>query len=160
MRGLIDPDKVVLGGTAREASLKIEPTILDGVAPDDAVMQEEIFGPVLPMLPFDDIGEAVALINDREKPLALYYFGPEKTGREVLLHTSSGGACINDTIMQIANDRLPFGGVGNSGMGRYHGHDSFDAFSLRRGVVESPARPDLPLRYPPYKGLRWVKKIL
>lgn len=100
------------------------------------------------------------LVNDREKPLALYYFGPEKTGREVLLHTSSGGACINDTIMQIANDRLPFGGVGNSGMGRYHGHDSFDAFSLRRGVVESPARPDLPLRYPPYKGFRWVKKIL
>ena len=123
-------------------------------------MQEEIFGPVLPMLPFDDIGEAVALINDREKPLALYYFGPEKTGREVLLHTSSGGACINATLLQIANARLPFGGVGNSGMGRYHGHDSFDAFSLRRGVVESPARPDLPLRYPPYKGFRWVKKIL
>ena len=123
-------------------------------------MQEEIFGPVLPLLPVDDIGAAVALINDREKPLALYYFGPEKTGREVLLHTSSGGACINDTIMQIANDRLPFGGVGNSGMGRYHGRDSFDAFSHRRGVVESPARPDLPLRYPPYKGFRWVKKIL
>ena len=105
-------------------------------------MQEEIFGPVLPMLPFDDIGEAVALINDREKPLALYYFGPEKTGREVLLHTSSGGACINDTIMQIANDRLPFGGVGNSGMGRYHGHDSFDA---ARPAAALPALQGVPV---------------
>ena len=115
-------------------------------------MQEEIFGPVLPMLPFDDIGEAVALINDREKPLALYYFGPEKTGREVLLHTSSGGACINDTIMQIANDRLPFGGVGNSGMGRYHGHDSFDAFSHRRGVVELRRGPTCRCATRPTRG--------
>ena len=152
--------KILVGGRTDPSDRYIEPTLLAEVDPGAPVMQEEIFGPVLPMLPFDDIGEAVALINDREKPLALYYFGPEKTGREVLLHTSSGGACINDTIMQIANDRLPFGGVGNSGMGRYHGHDSFDAFSLRRGVVESPARPDLPLRYPPYKGFRWVKKIL
>ena len=152
--------KILVGGRTDPSDRYIEPTLLAEVDPGAPVMQEECFGPVLPMLPFDDIGEAVALINDREKPLALYYFGPEKTGREVLLHTSSGGACINDTIMQIANDRLPFGGVGNSGMGRYHGHDSFDAFSLRRGVVESPARPDLPLRYPPYKGFRWVKKIL
>mgnify|MGYP002333541768 FL=1 len=152
--------KILVGGRTDPSDRYIEPTLLAEVDPGAPVMQEEIFGPVLPMLPFDDIGEAVALINDREKPLALYYFGPEKTGREVLLHTSSGGACINDTIMQIANDRLPFGGVGNSGMGRYHGHDSFDAFSLRRGVVESPARFDLPFRYPPYKGFRWVKKIL
>ena len=153
-------EKILVGGRTDPSDRYIEPTLLAEVDPGAPVMQEEIFGPVLPMLPFDDIGEAVALINDREKPLALYYFGPEKTGREVLLHTSSGGACINDTIMQIANDRLPFGGVGNSGMGRYHGRDSFDAFSHRRGVVESPARPDLPLRYPPYKGFRWVKKIL
>ena len=152
--------KILVGGRTDPSDRYIEPTLLAEVDPGAPVMQEEIFGPVLPMLPFDDIREAVTLVNDREKPLALYYFGPEKTGREVLLHTSSGGACINDTIMQIANDRLPFGGVGNSGMGRYHGHDSFDAFSLRRGVVESPARPDLPLRYPPYKGFRWVKKIL
>ena len=152
--------KILVGGRTDPSDRYIEPTLLAEIDPGAPVMQEEIFGPVLPMLPFDDIGEAVTLVNDREKPLALYYFGPEKTGREVLLHTSSGGACINDTIMQIANDCLPFGGVGNSGMGRYHGRDSFDAFSHRRGVVESPARPDLPLRYPPYKGFRWVKKIL
>ena len=152
--------KILVGGRTDPSDRYIEPTLLAEVDPGAPVMQEEIFGPVLPMLPFDDIREAVTLVNDREKPLALYYFGPEKTGREVLLHTSSGGACINDTIMHIANDNLPFGGVGNSGMGRYHGRDSFDAFSHRRGVVESPARPDLPLRYPPYKGFRWVKKIL
>lgn len=152
--------KILVGGRTDAADRYIEPTLLAEVDPASPVMQEEIFGPVLPMLPFDDIGEAVALVNDREKPLALYYFGPEKAGREILLRTSSGGACLNDVIMQIANDRLPFGGVGNSGMGRYHGRDSFDAFSHRRGVVESPARFDLPFRYPPYKGFRWVKKIL
>ncbi len=158
--GYLAQSKVLIGGRTDAADRYIEPTLLAEVDPASPVMQEEIFGPVLPMLPFDDIGEAVALVNDREKPLALYYFGPEKAGREVLLRTSSGGACLNDVIMQIANDRLPFGGVGNSGMGRYHGRDSFDAFSHRRGVVESPARFDLPFRYPPYKGFRWVKKIL
>ena len=158
--GYLAQSKVLIGGRTDAADRYIEPTLLTDTDPASPVMQEEIFGPVLPMLPFDDIGEAVALVNDREKPLALYYFGPEKAGREVLLRTSSGGACLNDVIMQIANDRLPFGGVGNSGMGRYHGRDSFDAFSHRRGVVESPARFDLPFRYPPYKGFRWVKKIL
>lgn len=158
--GYLAQGKVLIGGRTDAPDRYIEPTLLAEVDPASPVMQEEIFGPVLPMLPFDDIGEAVALVNDREKPLALYYFGPEKAGREVLLRTSSGGACLNDVIMQIANDRLPFGGVGNSGMGRYHGRDSFDAFSHRRGVVESPARFDLPFRYPPYKGFRWVKKIL
>lgn len=158
--GYLPQGKVLIGGRTDAADRYIEPTLLAEVDPGAPVMQEEIFGPVLPMLPFDEIDEAVALVNDREKPLALYYFGPEKTGREVLLRTSSGGACLNDVIMQIANDRLPFGGVGNSGMGRYHGRDSFDAFSHRRGVVESPARFDLPFRYPPYKGFRWVKKIL
>lgn len=158
--GYLPQGKVLIGGRTDAADRYIEPTLLAEVDPGAPVMQEEIFGPVLPMLPFDEIDEAVALVNDREKPLALYYFGPEKRGRDVLLRTSSGGACLNDVIMQIANDRLPFGGVGNSGMGRYHGRDSFDAFSHRRGVVESPARFDLPFRYPPYKGFRWVKKIL
>ena len=105
---------------------------MDNVTFGDAVMQEEIFGPVLPMLPFDDIGEAVALINDRENRWRFTTSDPKRRAAKSCCMTSSGGACINDTIMQIANDRLPFGGVGNSGMGRYHGRDSFDAFSHRR----------------------------
>ena len=104
--------------------------------------------------------EAVEFVTGREKPLALYYFGPEAAGLEILRRTSSGGACLNDTIMHIANDQLPFGGVGNSGMGRYHGRESFDAFSHRRALVCAPQKFDLPFRYPPYKGFRWVKKIL
>jgi len=123
-------------------------------------LREEIFGPVLPLLTFEDTDEAVRFITKREKPLALYYFGPAKSAEEVIRRTSSGGACINDTIMHIANENLPFGGVGNSGMGRYHGRESFDAFSHRRAVVTSPVRPDLPFRYMPYRMFRWVKKIL
>ena len=152
--------KILIGGRTDPADRYIEPTLLADADPASPVMQEEIFGPVLPMLPFDTADEAVAFVNDREKPLALYYFGPEKTGYDILRRTSSGGACLNDVVMHIANDNLPFGGVGNSGMGRYHGRDSFDAFSHRRGVVVAPGRFDLPLRYPPYKGFRWVKKIL
>ena len=158
--GYLSQGKVLIGGRTDAADRYIEPTLLAEVDPASPVMQEEIFGPVLPMLPFDDTDEALAFVNEREKPLAFYYFGPEKTGTEALLHTSSGGACLNDVIMHIANDRLPFGGVGNSGMGRYHGRDSFDVFSHRRGVVIAPERIDLPFRYPPYKGFRWVKKIL
>lgn len=152
--------KIRLGGRTDPADRYIEPTLLTDVDPASAVMQEEIFGPVLPMLTFAATDEAVRFVNDREKPLALYYFGPEKTGLDVLRRTTSGGSCLNDVIMHIANDRLPFGGVGNSGMGRYHGRDSFDAFSHRRAVVSSAPRFDLPFRYPPYKGFAWIKKIL
>ncbi len=158
--GYLSQGRILIGGRTDAADRYIEPTLLGDVDPAWPVMQEEIFGPVLPMLPFDDTDEALAFVNTREKPLAFYWFGPEKTGNEALLRTSSGGACLNDVIMHIANDRLPFGGVGNSGMGRYHGRDSFDAFSHRRGVVIAPERTDLPFRYPPYKGFRWIKKIL
>ena len=123
-------------------------------------MREEIFGPVLPVIPFDTAQQVVDFVTSREKPLALYYFGPERTGRDVLLHTSSGGACLNDTIMHIANEQIPFGGVGNSGMGRYHGRDSFDAFSHRRATVTTPTWIDPPFRYMPYRFFRWVKRIL
>ena len=158
--GYLTQGKILIGGRTDPADRYIEPTLLADADPASPVMQEEIFGPVLPMLPFDTAEEAAAFVNDREKPLALYYFGPEKTGYDILRRTSSGGACLNDVVMHIANDNLPFGGVGNSGMGRYHGRDSFDAFSHRRGVVVASGRFDLPLRYPPYKGFRWVKKIL
>ena len=124
-------------------------------------MGEEIFGPVLPVLPFDRLEEAENFILDRPRPLALYLFSQDRAVRRRFVErVPFGGGCVNDTILHLTNPRLPFGGVGNSGMGRYHGRYSFDAFSHRRGVVESPARPDLPLRYPPYKGFRWVKKIL
>lgn len=158
--GYLTQGKILIGGRTDPSDRYIEPTLLTEIDPASPVMQEEIFGPVLPMLTFDTTEEAVAFVTAREKPLALYYFGPEKTGREVLRHTSSGGSCLNDVIMHIANDRLPFGGVGNSGMGHYHGRDSFDAFSHRRAVVAAPARFDPPFRYPPYKGFRWIKKIL
>ena len=158
--GYIPQGKVLVGGRTDAAERYIEPTLLAEVDPAAPVMREEIFGPVLPMLTFERIDEAVEFVTGREKPLALYYFGPEAAGREVLRRTSSGGACLNDTIMHIANDQLPFGGVGNSGMGHYHGRERFEAFSHRRAVVITPKRFDLPFRYPPYRGFRWVKRIL
>lgn len=158
--GYLAQGRIAVGGRTDAAERYIEPTLLEEVDPSSPVMQEEIFGPVLPEVLFDTTQEAIDFITAREKPLALYYFGPEASGHDLLLHTSSGGACLNDTIMHIANETLPFGGVGNSGMGRYHGRESFDAFSHRRAVVCAPRRFDLPFRYPPYKGFRWVKKIL
>ena len=112
------------------------------------------------MVEFEDFDEARNFVVNREKPLALYYFGEKKRGLEMVRLTSSGGACINDTIMHIANENLPFGGVGSSGMGHYHGRDSFDAFSHRRAVVVTPTWLDLPFRYMPYKMFGLVKKIL
>ena len=123
-------------------------------------MSEEIFGPILPIVTINNLDEAIDFINEREKPLALYAFGKEGKMRRVFDLTSSGGGCINDTIMNIANEYLPFGGVGNSGMGRYHGRDSLYAFSHRRSVVISPTWLDLPFRYMPYRLFRWVKRLI
>ena len=138
----------------------IEPTLLADVKPTDRVMQEEIFGPVLPMMTFNKRDEAISFVREREKPLALYYFGKVKNGKEVLRQTSAGGSCINDTIMHIANENIPFGGVGNSGMGNYHGRLSFDAFSHKRSVVTTTTLLDLPFRYMPYRMFGLVKKLL
>jgi aldehyde dehydrogenase (NAD+) len=109
---------------------------------------------------FDHIDQAILYINSHEKPLAFYYFGKNKQAKEVLAKTTSGGGCINDTLMHIANDHLPFGGVGNSGMGKYHGHESFLAFSNSRAIVSNPTWIDLPIKYVPFKGFKWVKKII
>ena len=152
--------EVVLGGKTDSGERYIAPTLLRNVSPSSPVMQEEIFGPVLPMLTFERREEVINFINEREKPLALYYFGDEEKGWKILRRTQSGGACINDTIMHIANENIPFGGVGNSGMGSYHGRLSFDAFSHRRAVVCTPTWIDLPFRYMPYKFFSLVKKIL
>ena len=152
--------EVVLGGKTDSGERYIAPTLLRNVSPSSPVMQEEIFGPILPMLTFERREEVINFINEREKPLALYYFGDDEKGWKILRRTQSGGACINDTIMHIANENIPFGGVGNSGMGSYHGRLSFDAFSHRRAVVCTPTWIDLPFRYMPYKFFSLVKKIL
>ena len=156
----LNDGKVVAGGHTVRKERYIEPTLLADVKPSAPVMQEEIFGPVLPMITFDEREEVVRFITEREKPLAFYYFGKEEKAWKMIRHTSSGGACINDTIMHIANENLPFGGVGNSGMGSYHGRLSFDIFSHRRAVVITPTWLDLPFRYMPYKTFKLVKRLL
>ena len=160
VNGYIKNGNIALGGWSDAKERYIEPTLLKDVDPDSPVMQEEIFGPVLPMIPFDERSEVIEFIRKREKPLALYYFGKVKDGKELIRLTSSGGSCINDTIMHIANENLPFGGVGNSGMGHYHGRLSFDAFSHKRAVVITPTWLDLPFRYMPYRMFGLVKKLL
>jgi aldehyde dehydrogenase (NAD+) len=123
-------------------------------------MQNEIFGPILPVLTFRELDEAIAMVNKGEKPLALYYFGGSDGASKVLARTSSGGACINDTIMHIANHNLPFGGVGSSGIGKYHGYESFRAFTHERSVVYTPTWIDLPFRYAPFRYFSVIKKML
>ena len=153
--GLIDPSKVVLGGGSNPDALKIQPTVLDGVSPEDPVMGEEIFGPVLPVLTFDRVEEALEFVNARPRPLALYLFSREKRVQELFLRRASfGGGCINDTIIHLATSRMPFGGVGNSGMGGYHGGASFDTFSHRKSIVKKSAWIDLPVRYAPYSPVK------
>ena len=158
LEGYLKDGRITFGGHTDRDDRYFEPTVLDGVSPDAPVMREEIFGPIFPVLTFKDIDEVISFVTSREKPLALYYFGSR--GDYVLRHTSSGGACINDTIMHIANENIPFGGVGNSGLGSYHHKRSFDAFTHYRAVVTTPTRLDLPFRYMPYKFFKAVKRLL
>ena len=138
----------------------MEPTLLEDVSPDAPVMQEEIFGPIFPILTFRDRKEVAAFVNGREKPLAFYYFGKEADAWDLIGQTTSGGACINDTIMHIANSHIPFGGVGNSGMGSYHSERSSLAFTHERAVLKTPTWIDLKFRYMPYRLFGLVKKML
>lgn len=158
--GYISEGRVRCGGRVVAEERYIEPTLLDEVSADSSVMREEIFGPVLPMIEIRSLDEAITFINEREKPLALYVFADERAARRVVEYTSSGGACINDCIMHIANEKLPFGGVGNSGMGRYHGRDSLYSFSHRRSMITTLTWLDLPFRYMPYKWFKYVKRLL
>ena len=157
---LMEQGKIVAGGEFNKEEKFIAPTIIDEITPESRIMEEEIFGPLLPVMTFDHIDETTDYINNHEKPLAFYYFGKDKGAKEILRKTSSGGACINDTILHIANHHLPFGGVGNSGMGIYHGHGSFLAFSNQRSVVSSPTWIDLPLKYVPFKYFKLIRKII
>ena len=148
---LIDPDKVVFGGQADARTLRIQPTILDRVSPDDPVMQEEIFGPVLPVLAYDSIDEALHFVSSREHPLALYLFSEDRAlQKRVLASVPFGGGCINDTIVHLATSRMGFGGVGHSGMGSYHGQKSFDTFSHEKSILQKSTLIDTPVRYMPY----------
>jgi aldehyde dehydrogenase (NAD+) len=160
LAGLLHEGDIHTGGDVDIDTKFIAPTIIDNVQPDFSIMQNEIFGPILPVMSFDHIDEPITYINNNEKPLAFYYFGKNKNVKDVLARTSSGGACINDTLMHITNHKLPFGGVGNSGMGKYHGKDSFLAFSNQRAVVATPAWIDLPLKYVPFKYFKLIKKIV
>jgi aldehyde dehydrogenase (NAD+) len=157
---LMTDASIFTGGQTDAEGLYIAPTLLTGITWQHPLMQEEIFGPLLPVLPFNTLSEAIAEVNIRPKPLALYLFSRDKKAQAtVLAQTSSGGVCLNDTVSHLANPHLPFGGVGSSGQGNYHGKASFDAFSHHKSVLKKPFRPDLPLRYPPYQGkLNWVKK--
>lgn len=146
---------VVTGGTVDADTRKLPPTIIVDPDPDSALMQEEIFGPVLPILAVDDVEEAIAFVNGREKPLALYVFtGDDEVATTVVDGTSSGGVCVNHTLFHITPPDLPFGGVGASGQGRYHGQSGFDEFSNLKPVLRKPTKPELSLMYPPYTGLK------
>ncbi|WP_210466680.1 aldehyde dehydrogenase [Rufibacter roseolus] len=160
LKGLLDSSPVYAGGQSDASSLYIAPTLLANVTWDQPIMQEEIFGPLLPVLTYKTLPEAIRQVNARPKPLALYLFSKSKKAKEmVLTQTSSGGACVNDTVSHLANPFLPFGGVGTSGQGNYHGKASFEAFSHQKSVLMKPSKPDVPLRYPPYQNkFSWMRK--
>ncbi|MBQ8207246.1 MAG: aldehyde dehydrogenase [Clostridia bacterium] len=149
--GLIDSKKVILGGSSNPKTQQIEPTVMTDVTWNDAVMQEEIFGPIMPILTFDKFEDIFDILLDKSKPLALYLFSEDKKHiRSVTERLSYGGGCINDTIIHLATSEMGFGGVGESGMGAYHGKEGFDVFSHTKSIVDKKTWMDLPMRYQPY----------
>lgn len=159
---LINYDKVVFGGGYSEEKLKIEPTIMDNVNIGDLVMKEEIFGPLIPIIEYEKEEEIFDIVQKNKNPLALYLFTTNKKFEKRIINSISfGGGCINDTIMHITNPEAPFGGVGSSGMGSYHGKKSFETFSHQKTVLKSSKLMDMKLKYPPYskRGLELLKKI-
>ena len=162
LSGLLSEGTIISGGESDASSLYIEPTLIE-TSLDSRLMEEEIFGPILPIITYRDLDEAIAIINERPKPLALYLFTNDEEKQErVLKKTSSGGVCINDTLIHGSTSTLPFGGVGESGMGKYHGKASFDTFTHYKSVMKGSFLFDNELRYPPYKEslLNLSKKVL
>ena len=158
--GLIDSEKVVIGGETNSVTYQIAPTVMDNVTYDDAVMGEEIFGPIMPILTFEDFDSVVEELKDKDKPLALYLFTNNKNHvKRVTTELSYGGGCINDVVIHLATSAMGFGGVGESGMGTYHGKDGFDTFSHYKSIVEKKTWLDLPMRYQPYKN-KFYEKLL
>ncbi len=160
---LIDENKLFLGGKTDESKLFIEPTILQNISWEDAVMQEEIFGPILPILDFENIQSVLDIISVKEKPLSAYIFTDNEIEKELFLNQISfGGGCINDVVMHLSNDYLPFGGVGNSGFGSYHGKFGFEAFSHQKAILKKATWGEPNLKYPPYTAskMKWLKKLV
>ena len=152
LSGLIEPWKVLAGGETDSVRRKIEPTLVSASF-DDLVMQEEIFGPILPILTYDDFGDVISILSEKEKPLALYIFSENSAHiNEVTERLSFGGGCVNDVVIHLATSEMGFGGVGESGMGCYHGKAGFDAFSHTKSIVDKKTWMDLPMRYQPYRG--------
>ncbi len=158
--GYLTQGHVIHGGKTDRSDKYISPTLMDDVDMIGGIMEDEIFGPILPMITYDSLEEAIDLVNSKAKPLAYYYFGKSANAQKFLEENTSGGVCINDTLIHISNHALPFGGVGTSGVGRYHGKYSFEAFSNARAIMKSPTWMDVPFRYPPFKYFSIVKKIL
>lgn len=157
--GLIDTDKVIFGGNSDRRTKKIEPTVMDRVSFEDRVMQEEIFGPVLPILTYQTLEEAICKINSLQHPLALYLFTSDKNiSRKVMAECGFGGGCINDTIIHLATSEMGFGGFRESGMGSYHGKEGFRTFSHYKSIVDKKTWLDLPMRYQPYR--KFNEKLL
>ncbi len=158
---LLSNQEIILGGKQNNRDLKIEPTLVDNVNWENPLMQEEIFGPILPILEFEDIRQVVSMVNQHPKPLALYLFTKSKKAQDVILKDISfGGGCINDVVMHLVNSHLPFGGVGNSGMGSYHGKYSYETFSHKKSILKKSNRLDIPLRYPTHKNLKLAKLFM
>lgn len=161
LKSYLQKGNVILGGNNIREELYFEPTIIDNITLEDEIMNEEIFGPIFPIIEFENLNEAINLINSRPKPLALYYFSKSKESQEIILrNTTSGGACINDTVIQVASHYIPFGGVGESGMGGYHGESSFETLSHYKSVIKRGTL-DINFRYAPYKDkFNLLKKIM
>jgi aldehyde dehydrogenase (NAD+) len=160
MEKLIAQGNVRFGGAVDQENRRVHFTILDEVNMDAELMNEEIFGPLLPIITFDNLEACIHEVNHKERPLAAYYFGSSRRAAYFAENILTGGVGINDTIMQITNPKLPFGGVGTSGMGAYHGKHSFDCFSHKKAVVKTPTWLDLPFKYPPFKYIGIVKRML
>lgn len=161
LQNLLDPQKTLYGGQTIGEDKYIAPTIMTGINWDDAVMKEEIFGPILPVLSFKKLENVIVSIKARHKPLALYLFSTNKQIQQRIIdEIPFGGGCINDTVAHLANPELPFGGIGHSGFGSYHGKKGFDTFTHQKSVMKRSNWLDIPLRYPPYSGnLKWLKRL-
>ncbi|SFD52202.1 aldehyde dehydrogenase (NAD+) [Lentibacillus persicus] len=161
LNAFLSEGEVVHGGESDDEKLLIEPTILDKIDWENALMQEEIFGPILPIMTFNSLNDVISELKQKDKPLALYYFGEnEEKQQHVMTNIAFGGGCVNDTLYHLANPHLPFGGTGESGMGAYHGKYSFDTFSHRKSILKQTTKFDIPFRYPGRKIAKAVVKRL